>query len=102
LGFQNRRDSLAANPKIGRIVAKSLPARRHRVARVVGVESIVAFAASRGMAINIRAIAVANGGGDCPGLNAVLRAVVKTAVRDSGWRVLDITNGFDGLIGDRP
>lgn len=50
------------------------------------------------MATNIRAIAVANGGGDCPGLNAVIRAVVKTAIRNYGWRVLGITNGFDGLI----
>jgi 6-phosphofructokinase 1 len=50
------------------------------------------------MATNIRAIAVANGGGDCPGLNAVIRAVVKTAILDYGWRVLGITNGFDGLI----
>lgn len=50
------------------------------------------------MTTNIRAIAVANGGGDCPGLNAVIRAVVKTAIRSYGWRVVGITNGFDGLI----
>ncbi len=47
---------------------------------------------------NIRTIGVANGGGDCPGLNAVIRGVVKTAIYGYGWRVMGITNGFDGLI----
>ncbi len=46
----------------------------------------------------IRTIGVSTGGGDAPGLNAVIRAVVKTAVGDYGWRVLGVTNGFDGLI----
>ncbi len=50
------------------------------------------------MPTNIRSIGVANGGGDCPGLNAVIRGVVKAAINDYGWRVLGITNGFDGLI----
>jgi 6-phosphofructokinase 1 len=46
----------------------------------------------------IRTIGVANGGGDAPGLNAVIRGVVKTAISDYGWRVLGVTSGFDGLI----
>jgi phosphofructokinase-like protein len=46
----------------------------------------------------IHTIGVANGGGDCAGLNAVIRAVVKTATLRYGWRVVGITNGFDGLI----
>jgi phosphofructokinase-like protein len=50
------------------------------------------------MATNIRTIGVANGGGDCPGLNAVIRGVVKSAINEYGWRVLGIANGFDGLI----
>ncbi len=50
------------------------------------------------MTSKIRTIGVCNGGGDCPGLNAVIRAVVRTAIRHYGWRVLGITNGFDGLI----
>ncbi len=50
------------------------------------------------MGQTISTIGVCNGGGDCPGLNAVIRAVVRTAVREYGWRVLGITNGFDGLI----
>ncbi len=43
-------------------------------------------------------IGLLTGGGDCPGLNAVIRAVVKTAVNEYGWQVLGIKNGFEGLI----
>ncbi len=43
-------------------------------------------------------VAILTGGGDCPGLNAVLRGVVRTAVLRFGWRVLGIEDGFDGLI----
>ncbi|MBI4462462.1 MAG: 6-phosphofructokinase [Acidobacteria bacterium] len=46
----------------------------------------------------IRAIGVCTGGGDCPGLNAVIRAVTKTAINVYGWRVLGIEDGFNGLI----
>ncbi len=46
----------------------------------------------------IRRIGLATGGGDCPGLNAAIRAVVKTAIRCHGWQVVGVTNGFDGLI----
>ena len=47
-----------------------------------------------------RRIGVLTAGGDCPGLNAVIRAVVKTAVLTYGWEVVGIKDGFDGLIGD--
>jgi len=50
------------------------------------------------MAEQIRVLGIANGGGDCPGLNAVIRGVVITAIREHGWRVIGIRNGFDGLI----
>ncbi|HTQ85916.1 MAG TPA: ATP-dependent 6-phosphofructokinase [Candidatus Solibacter sp.] len=43
-------------------------------------------------------IGVSTGGGDAPGLNAVIRAVVRCATERYGWRVLGIRNGFDGLI----
>ncbi|MCR4406507.1 MAG: 6-phosphofructokinase [Anaerolineae bacterium] len=46
----------------------------------------------------IRRIGVLTGGGDCPGLNAVIRAVVKTAINDYGWEVIGIEDGFEGLI----
>ena len=43
-------------------------------------------------------IGVLTGGGDCPGLNAVIRAVVKTAIHEYSWEVYGIENGFEGLI----
>lgn len=45
-------------------------------------------------------IGVLTSGGDAPGLNAVIRAVVKSAV-GRGWEVLGIENGFEGLLGDK-
>ncbi|MCS7002618.1 MAG: ATP-dependent 6-phosphofructokinase, partial [Dehalococcoidia bacterium] len=45
-----------------------------------------------------RRIGVLTGGGDCPGLNAVIRAVVKTAYEEYDWDVIGIRNGFDGLF----
>ncbi|HEY8475385.1 MAG TPA: 6-phosphofructokinase, partial [Chloroflexota bacterium] len=45
----------------------------------------------------MRRIGVLTGGGDCPGLNAVIRAIVKTATYH-GLEVLGIEDGFDGLI----
>jgi ATP-dependent phosphofructokinase / diphosphate-dependent phosphofructokinase len=47
---------------------------------------------------SVRRIGVLTGGGDCPGLNAVLRALVKTAVGSYGWEVLGFEDGFDGLL----
>lgn len=43
-------------------------------------------------------IAILTGGGDCPGLNAVIRAVVKGAILRKGWDVVGIEDGFDGLL----
>ncbi len=43
-------------------------------------------------------ICVLNGGGDCPGLNAVLRAVVKSAIICHGWEVWGSEDSFDGFI----
>ncbi len=47
-----------------------------------------------------RRIGILTAGGDCPGLNAVIRAVVKTASQDYGWETLGIRDGFEGLIQD--
>ena len=47
----------------------------------------------------IRRIAILTSGGDAPGLNAVIRSVVKTAVVGHGWDVVGILDGFEGLIG---
>jgi len=46
----------------------------------------------------IRGIGISTGGGDAPGLNAVIRAAVKSAILKYKWRVIGIPDGFDGLI----
>src|SRR5437762_2172746 len=43
-------------------------------------------------------LAILTGGGDCPGLNAVIRAVTKRAILGYGWDVVGIEDGFEGLI----
>src|ERR1041384_6901929 len=47
---------------------------------------------------DIRCIAISTGGGDAPGLNAVIRAAVKSAILKYKWKVIGIPDGFDGLI----
>ncbi|MBI4115802.1 MAG: 6-phosphofructokinase [Candidatus Omnitrophica bacterium] len=44
-------------------------------------------------------IGILTGGGDCPGLNPVIRAVVKRAHLE-GWKVLGLRNGWKGMIED--
>jgi 6-phosphofructokinase 1 len=44
-------------------------------------------------------IGIVTGGGDAPGLNAVIRAVVKTATCEHGMRVIGVEDGFEGLLG---
>ncbi len=46
----------------------------------------------------IRKIGICTGGGDCPGLNAVIRAAVKTAILKYHWEVVGVQDGFDGLL----
>ncbi len=43
---------------------------------------------------------VATGGGDCPGLNAVIRAIVKRAAFEPDWEVLGSVDAFNGLLLD--
>jgi 6-phosphofructokinase 1 len=47
---------------------------------------------------DIRCIGIATGGGDAPGLNAVIRAATKAAILKHKWKVIGIPDGFDGLI----
>ncbi len=47
---------------------------------------------------SIRCIGISTGGGDAPGLNAVIRAAVKSAILKYNWKVIGIPDGFDGLI----
>lgn len=52
------------------------------------------------MANKLKRIGILTGGGDCPGLNAVIRAVAKAAM-DGGLEVVGIEDGYLGLIENR-
>ncbi len=45
-----------------------------------------------------RNIGILTGGGDAPGLNAVIRAVIKYGVGKKGWRLVGIEDAFNGLL----
>ena len=47
----------------------------------------------------MKRIAVLTSGGDAPGMNAAIRAVVRTGI-DKGWAVFGFRNGYQGLIND--
>ena len=49
----------------------------------------------------IQRIGVLTAGGDCPGLNAVIRAVAKTALKQHDVEVMGIEDGYLGLIQNR-
>ncbi|HSI87907.1 MAG TPA: ATP-dependent 6-phosphofructokinase [Pyrinomonadaceae bacterium] len=44
-------------------------------------------------------IGILTGGGDAPGLNAVIRAVVRTAIGEFGMKVVGIEDSFEGILG---
>ena len=46
---------------------------------------------------NVKQIAISTGGGDAPGLNAVIRAAVLSAI-NRGWEVYGIRDGYNGLL----
>ncbi|MFO8012668.1 MAG: ATP-dependent 6-phosphofructokinase [Phycisphaerae bacterium] len=46
-------------------------------------------------------IGILTGGGDCPGLNAVIRAVAKTLMHEHGAELVGFLDGYDGLVRDR-
>ncbi|MBA3601509.1 MAG: 6-phosphofructokinase, partial [Acidobacteria bacterium] len=45
-------------------------------------------------------IGIITGGGDAPGLNAVIRAAVRTAVKEFGIKCVGIEDSFEGLTGE--
>jgi 6-phosphofructokinase 1 len=47
---------------------------------------------------NQRRIGILTGGGDCPGINAVIRAVTKKAILKYDMEVVGIKDGYEGLI----
>ena len=48
-----------------------------------------------------RRVGILTGGGDAPGLNAVIRAFVKRGAGQLGWEIVGVEDSFDGLM-DRP
>ena len=46
----------------------------------------------------MKRVLVATGGGDCPGLNAVIRAIVKRANQERDWEVVGSIQAFDGIL----
>jgi ATP-dependent phosphofructokinase / diphosphate-dependent phosphofructokinase len=48
-----------------------------------------------------RCIGLLTAGGDCPGLNAVIRAIAKVAMNEHGIRVIGVQDGFRGLVEGR-
>jgi 6-phosphofructokinase 1 len=46
-------------------------------------------------------IAILTGGGDCPGINAVIRAVAKKALNEKGMEVIGIEDGYHGMVNNR-
>jgi 6-phosphofructokinase 1 len=48
--------------------------------------------------MSAKKILIATSGGDCPGLNAVLRAFVKSATNEPGWEVWGSRQSFNGLL----
>ena len=50
---------------------------------------------------SLKRIGILTGGGDCPGLNAVIRAVAKPAMNEFGATIIGIEDGFEGLVEGR-
>lgn len=49
----------------------------------------------------MKRIGIMTGGGDCPGLNAAIRAVVRVGTNHFGYEIVGIRDGFEGLIDNR-
>jgi len=49
----------------------------------------------------MKRLGILTGGGDAPGLNAVIRAAVKTAIYEYGCEVFGIRDGYDGFINEK-
>src|SRR4030043_1699494 len=46
-------------------------------------------------------MAILTGGGDCPGINAVIRAVAKKAMLEKEMEVIGLGDGYDGIVDNR-
>ena len=47
-------------------------------------------------------IGISTGGGDCPGLNGIIRAAVRAAAEAKGFEVWGIKDSFNGLMKKAP
>jgi ATP-dependent phosphofructokinase / diphosphate-dependent phosphofructokinase len=52
--------------------------------------------------VNSKKLLVVTGGGDCPGLNAVIRAIVKRASVEAQWKVWGSVEAFKGVMSESP
>ena len=50
----------------------------------------------------MKKLLILTGGGDCPGLNAVIRGIFKRARREKGWEVYGSIEAFNGVFKDPP
>ena len=48
--------------------------------------------------MSVKKVAICTGGGDCPGLNAVIRAVVRVGIEHHGWEILGVEDALNGLV----
>jgi len=48
----------------------------------------------------MKKVLVATGGGDCPGLNAVIRAIVKRASQEKEWQIVGSLEAYNGILKD--
>ena len=83
------------------LAAKRLVGNRHLVSLssphlVTPAHAAILTAMSR-IAKTPKRIAITTGGGDAPGLNAVIRAVTLAAI-ERGWECIGICNGYDGIL----
>ena len=46
----------------------------------------------------LKRVMVLTGGGDCPGLNAVIRGIVKRASQENDWEVVGCIESFNGVL----
>ena len=74
------------------------PVAKKKAPTTAANSSVTRFGAIPKSAANIKTIGILTGGGDCPGLNGVIRAVVRTAVEVYHWEVWGFEDGFEGMI----
>jgi ATP-dependent phosphofructokinase / diphosphate-dependent phosphofructokinase len=82
---------------MGRAPAATSAARSSRAALT---RRVVAIGPQAGYGLRVMHVFVNTGGGDAPGLNAVIRAVTLSALR-RGWKVTGIRRGYHGLLEPR-